>query len=1636
MIKFAPALFSVIVAGAFSSSGQTVHWQQPTATYSQPNYSVADAVDLSSATGWGVAHLDGTTTAETAVFETTEDVATGPEISLTFRLTSGGFPGANLGRYRISVTGDDRSQFADGLANGGDVTANWEVLEPLSFHTVGGATLTKLEDNSILASGPNPNFDTNVVVARTSLARITGVRIETMLDTNLPTSGPGRHANGNFVLYDINVTAERLQQPTGLAFDIKDSFSATNNPNPPWGYGWAATIGGAFTPLNSVSSTAADGGVTLPFWQLAGVTLPSVYKNVSSQTISVGGGVASYPPGTVWFFAGLEGRQENYGVIRFTVPAGAAGNYSVQADVAPVYPNSSQGDTDFYVVRNGQEVFGQFLAPTSSTSYSNVVTLEEGGTIEFLVGRGADNRVSGSGLRIAATLTQVTNAPPEPPQPTNLVFNVRDSFSTTNNPNPPWAYGWTGTIGGSFIPLNSVSSTTADGGVTLPFWQLADVTLPSVYKNVSSQTISVGGGSASFPPGTVWFYAGLEGRQENYGVIRFTLPAGAAGNYSVQADVAPVYPNSSQGDADFHIVRNGQELFGQFLAPSSSTSYSNLLTLEDGGTIDFVVGRGADNRVSGSGLRIAATLTQVTNAPPEPPQPTNQFLVNGSFELGSNPGISSLLNAPDNTTIIGWTLESGSIDYIGSRWVAQDGQRCLDMSGISPGTISQLLQGLESGHWYRLSFAMAGNPELLGTLPVVKRLQARVGALSREYAFDASGTTSNDLRWSTKTLDFQATASSVTLSFVSLTPGLGGAALDQVVIVPIDEPPQPPQGPTYVLSDGFSAVDNPNGAWAYGWAATVGGTFTTLTTASTTTADGGVTLPFWEPTGFTLPSVYKNVENQTISVGGGAASFPPGTLWFFAGAEGRPEAYGVIRFTLPTGAAGHYAVHANVAPVYPASPQGDTDFHIVHDGRELFGRFLAPAETASYSNVVTFGEGGTLDFVIGRGADGRVSGSGLRIAATLTLVTNAPPEPPTGLVANGSFELGANPGISTMLAAPQSTIIGWTLESGTIDYIGTRWVAQDGERCLDMSGVNPGTISQMLHGLQTGQWYRLSFGMAGNPELLGSLPVVKRLRATLGDVSEDFAFDATGATVDNLGWTTKTFDFQATATAQKLSFVSLTDGIGGAALDNVVIQPIDPPQPPITAGAYDLSRDFSLAANPNGVWSYGGKLALTTPLELMRLKGVVPDDHGLPVEYWQLVPGIEPTVYHNSNSVAAISNGGQGVHAPGSVWYFPGIEGRSDNYGVIRFTAPSNAIFRVRTSVKSYLNGPLSGDTDFHVLFNNAELFGQFLPSLGSTAYSNELEMVQGDTLDFIVGRGADNNNYASGLDIKATIVPAGTPEPPANHPPVASNQSQRVLANTTTPIQLVASDPDGDSLTYQVSAPQHGTVTGTGPLVSYRPQQNFRGHDSFTFRVSDGRGGDATATVSLQVIGSSNSPVPRIVLQPRFELAADQVRHLVIAHNRSNALVTLDGSLSSDADEDPLEFGWWLSSQLIGAKAVITNRFELGTHEVRLTVGDLDVTSTETELFDVITPAEAAEELLARIDEMGLSHRQKRPLIVTLRATATALERHESEVALIHLQALKAKIRSQLQRTAPDTCESLCAMTDRLIQALSTSLD
>lgn len=192
-------------------SADTVTLQQATATFSQTEYgdfSVSRAVNgtVGDALGWAIYPLIGP---QIAVFETSSDLGFEGSSVLTFRLvqTYSSPPGHTLGRFRLSVTTDDRNFFADGLATGGDVTANWIVLDPISFVSTNGATLTTLVDHSILAAGSSPPTDVYTVTAGTSLTGITGIRLEALTDPSLPQGGPGREpGTGNFVLSEFEVS--------------------------------------------------------------------------------------------------------------------------------------------------------------------------------------------------------------------------------------------------------------------------------------------------------------------------------------------------------------------------------------------------------------------------------------------------------------------------------------------------------------------------------------------------------------------------------------------------------------------------------------------------------------------------------------------------------------------------------------------------------------------------------------------------------------------------------------------------------------------------------------------------------------------------------------------------------------------------------------------------------------------------------------------------------------------------------------------------------------------------------------------------------------------------------------------------------------------------------------------------------------------------------------------------------------------------------------------------------------------------------------------------------------------------------------------------------------------------------------
>jgi hypothetical protein len=191
----------------------------------------------------------------------------------------------------------------------------------------------------------------------------------------------------------------------GSSYDLVREFS-TNNPSGPWTYGFEQNLSGTFTPFPTVIRQP-EGNIVWQIWARQGGGYPAVYQNGSPETAITQAGEGSYPTGTVFFHPGVEGHSENFGVIRFTLPGGQAGAYRVVATLDSYLHGPTSGDCDFHLLKNGIELFGQFLPPNAGTSYSNTVPLAGGDTLDFAIGRGQDGRLYGSGLKIQATIDPV-----------------------------------------------------------------------------------------------------------------------------------------------------------------------------------------------------------------------------------------------------------------------------------------------------------------------------------------------------------------------------------------------------------------------------------------------------------------------------------------------------------------------------------------------------------------------------------------------------------------------------------------------------------------------------------------------------------------------------------------------------------------------------------------------------------------------------------------------------------------------------------------------------------------------------------------------------------------------------------------------------------------------------------------------------------------------------------------------------------------------------------------------------------------------------------------------------------------------------------------------------------------------------
>ena len=195
----------------------------------------------------------------------------------------------------------------------------------------------------------------------------------------------------------------------------------------------------------------------------------------------------------------------------------------------------------------------------------------------------------------------------------------------------------------------------------------------------------------------------------------------------------------------------------------------------------------------------------------------------------------------------------------------------------------------------------------------------------------------------------------------------------------------------------------------------------------------------------------------------------------------------------------------------------------------------------------------------------------------------------------------------------------------------------------------------------------------------------------------------------------------------------------------------------LKAAIFDLSSDFPTNSNPGGVWTFGWKTNVTDAIVPFAFSRTVPAGSAS-LFVWARFSNNQSAVQKNISDQTWIGDFGQGIYPPGSVTLYPGVNGADDNFAVIRFTAPSNGLYAVNCAAVSALNGSGSGDTDFHVVRGGVELLSAQVPASSTTVtngsgYTNTLSLVAGQSLDFAVGRGLDNNFNGSALKIQLSIT-------------------------------------------------------------------------------------------------------------------------------------------------------------------------------------------------------------------------------------------------------------------------------------------
>jgi hypothetical protein len=159
---------------------------------------------------------------------------------------------------------------------------------------------------------------------------------------------------------------------------------------------------------------------------------------------------------------------------------------------------------------------------------------------------------------------------------------------------------------------------------------------------------------------------------------------------------------------------------------------------------------------------------------------------------------------------------------------------------------------------------------------------------------------------------------------------------------------------------------------------------------------------------------------------------------------------------------------------------------------------------------------------------------------------------------------------------------------------------------------------------------------------------------------------------------------------------------------------------------------------------------------------------------------------------------------------------------------------------------------------------------------------------------------------------------------------------DTAVEITLTGSDIDEDSLTFSIGEATNGTVSLDGAVVTYTPNANFNGSDSFTYTANDGTVASEAGTITITVSAVNDKP----------ELSSIEP----VSFSEATEIGTLITTLSaSDVDSDTVSYSILGDSEnnfvIEGNTVLLNNPFDYENKEVvtvSIVASDGELTDTK----------------------------------------------------------------------------------------------